>query len=178
MDGTWKVSVLPTAYTSSDELTFKMSVFVTKCLFWDTDNGQWSREGCMVRLHNACLLIYIQLSIMFMISCLSKGWSQYNAELNALFVQPHNVLWELLLRDAQPGGSVKDRSFVCHSKWELHSGGCAQLLFCALPDPCNVGLVCRPQSSPNGKVHSYLFAYLTHMWFVDETCAMTNPSGW
>lgn len=48
LDGTWKVSVLPTSYTSSDVLTFKMSVFVTKCLFWDTDNGQWSREGCMV----------------------------------------------------------------------------------------------------------------------------------
>ncbi|KAI7814355.1 polycystic kidney disease protein 1-like 2 [Triplophysa rosa] len=44
----WKVAILPINYTSSDQLTLKVSVFVTKCLFWDTDLAQWSREGCMV----------------------------------------------------------------------------------------------------------------------------------
>ncbi|KAG1926582.1 polycystic kidney disease protein 1-like [Pimephales promelas] len=48
VDGTWKVSVLPHNYTSSGTLTFKVSVFVTKCLFWDQELGDWSREGCMV----------------------------------------------------------------------------------------------------------------------------------
>ncbi|XP_077057704.1 polycystin-1-like protein 2 [Siphateles boraxobius] len=48
VDGTWKVSVLPNDYTSSETLTFQISVFVTKCLFWDQDLGDWSREGCMV----------------------------------------------------------------------------------------------------------------------------------
>ncbi|XP_048042257.1 polycystic kidney disease protein 1-like 2 [Megalobrama amblycephala] len=48
VDGTWKVEVFPNDYTSSVTLTFKVSVFVTKCLFWDTDLGDWNREGCMV----------------------------------------------------------------------------------------------------------------------------------
>lgn len=47
VDGTWKVSVLPNDDNSGD-LTFQISVFVTKCLFWDQDLGDWSREGCMV----------------------------------------------------------------------------------------------------------------------------------
>lgn len=103
VDGTWKVEVFPNDYTSSETLTFKVSVFVTKCLFWDTDLGDWNREGCMVRLHNGCSLSIVHcLFVTFMISCLSKGWSQYNAEPNSLLVQPHNVLWELLLCDAQP----------------------------------------------------------------------------
>ncbi|TRZ00915.1 hypothetical protein DNTS_007790 [Danionella cerebrum] len=48
IEGTWKVSVLPNDFTSSQELTFKVSVFVTKCFFWDPDLEEWSREGCMV----------------------------------------------------------------------------------------------------------------------------------
>ncbi|KAA0723908.1 Polycystic kidney disease protein 1-like 2 PC1-like 2 protein [Triplophysa tibetana] len=44
----WKVVVIPINYTSSNQLTVKVSVFVTKCLFWDTDLEQWSRDGCMV----------------------------------------------------------------------------------------------------------------------------------
>ncbi|KAK7169721.1 hypothetical protein R3I94_000075 [Phoxinus phoxinus] len=48
VDGTWKVSISPNDYTSSETLTFQISVFVTKCLFWDQDLGDWSREGCMV----------------------------------------------------------------------------------------------------------------------------------
>ncbi len=157
IQGAWKVEVLPTGYSSGEKLTFKVSVFVTKCLFWDTDLEAWSREGCMVRLHNSCSFINVHLIyslfMMFIISCLSKGWSQYNAEPNSLFVQPHNILWELLLRDAQPSWFVPDGSFVCHSKWELYSGGFTQLLLCPLLGGCNVGLVCRPQSSQNGTVY-------------------------
>ncbi|XP_016396373.1 polycystic kidney disease protein 1-like 2 [Sinocyclocheilus rhinocerous] len=48
IEGAWKVAVLPTDYSPSELLTFKVSVFVTKCLFWDTSLGAWSREGCMV----------------------------------------------------------------------------------------------------------------------------------
>ncbi|XP_016101347.1 polycystic kidney disease protein 1-like 2 [Sinocyclocheilus grahami] len=48
IEGAWKVAVLPTDYSPSELLTFKVSVFVTKCLFWDTNLGAWSREGCMV----------------------------------------------------------------------------------------------------------------------------------
>ncbi|XP_052416643.1 polycystic kidney disease protein 1-like 2 [Carassius gibelio] len=49
IEGAWKVAVLPTSYSSqSGMLTFNVSVFVTKCLFWDTNLGAWSREGCMV----------------------------------------------------------------------------------------------------------------------------------
>lgn len=44
----WKVAILPINYTSSEKLSMKVSVFVTKCLFWDTDLEQWSTEGCMV----------------------------------------------------------------------------------------------------------------------------------
>lgn len=163
VDGIWKVVVFPNNYTSSETLTFKVSVFVTKCLFWDTDLGDWSREGCMVRLHNGCSFSNVHcLFITFMISCLSKGWSQYNAEPNSVPVQPHDVLWELLFCDAQPSWSDPDSSFVCHSKWELYSGGFTQLLLCPLPCGCNVGLVCRPQSSENGTVYSCLLAILTH----------------
>ncbi|KTG42033.1 hypothetical protein cypCar_00021756 [Cyprinus carpio] len=48
IEGAWKVAVLPSHYSPSEMLTFKVSVFVTKCLFWDTNLGAWSREGCMV----------------------------------------------------------------------------------------------------------------------------------
>ncbi|XP_016338089.1 polycystic kidney disease protein 1-like 2 [Sinocyclocheilus anshuiensis] len=48
IEGTWKVAVLPAGQSSSKTLTFKVSVFVTKCLFWDTALDAWSREGCMV----------------------------------------------------------------------------------------------------------------------------------
>ncbi|XP_051501299.1 polycystic kidney disease protein 1-like 2 [Myxocyprinus asiaticus] len=46
--GMWKVAVEPVNYTASDTLVMKVSVFVTKCVFWDTDLGDWSREGCKV----------------------------------------------------------------------------------------------------------------------------------
>ncbi|XP_051565107.1 polycystic kidney disease protein 1-like 2 [Myxocyprinus asiaticus] len=46
--GMWKVAIAPVNYTASDTLAMNVSVFVTKCLFWDTDLGDWSREGCMV----------------------------------------------------------------------------------------------------------------------------------
>lgn len=165
VDGTWKVSVLPNDYTSSETVTFQISVFVTKCLFWDQVLGDWSREGCMVRLHNRWSVSNIHcLFITFMIWCLSEGWSQYNAEPNSLLVQPHNVLWELLLCDAQPGWSLPDSSFVCHNRSELYSGGFTRLLLCPLPHGCNVGLVRRPQSSENGTVYSRLLVFFTH-WF-------------
>ncbi|XP_052457159.1 polycystic kidney disease protein 1-like 2 [Carassius gibelio] len=48
IEGTWKVAVLPAGQSSSKTLSFKVSVFVTKCLFWDTEIEAWSREGCMV----------------------------------------------------------------------------------------------------------------------------------
>ncbi|KAK2914252.1 hypothetical protein Q8A67_002651 [Cirrhinus molitorella] len=48
IEGGWKVAVMPIDYFSSEKVSFKVSVFVTKCLFWDTELEVWSREGCMV----------------------------------------------------------------------------------------------------------------------------------
>ncbi|XP_050972082.1 polycystic kidney disease protein 1-like 2 [Labeo rohita] len=48
IEGGWKVAVQPIDHSSSVSVTFKVSVFVTKCLFWDTELDAWSREGCMV----------------------------------------------------------------------------------------------------------------------------------
>ncbi|KAL7866550.1 hypothetical protein AOLI_G00143640 [Acnodon oligacanthus] len=47
-NGTWHVNVTPINYTSSQVLMLSVSILNFKCVYWDTDQKEWSRAGCWV----------------------------------------------------------------------------------------------------------------------------------
>ncbi|KAL6468854.1 hypothetical protein MHYP_G00223780 [Metynnis hypsauchen] len=47
-NGTWHVNVTPINYTSSQVLMLSVSILNFKCVYWDTDQNEWSRAGCWV----------------------------------------------------------------------------------------------------------------------------------
>nr|XP_055072277.1 polycystic kidney disease protein 1-like 2 isoform X1 [Misgurnus anguillicaudatus] len=76
--GNWKVSISPVNYTSNDPMNMNVSVFVTKCVFWDTNLTQWSREGCKVGIKTMPKLTH----------CLCNHTTFYGS---SFFVMPNTV---------------------------------------------------------------------------------------
>ncbi|XP_066504104.1 polycystin-1-like protein 2 [Hoplias malabaricus] len=48
INGTWYVNITPINYTSSQTLTLSVYFLNFKCVYWDTDQNQWSIAGCTV----------------------------------------------------------------------------------------------------------------------------------
>ncbi|KAF7212109.1 transcript variant X2 [Nothobranchius furzeri] len=46
--GTWYIDTRLSNYTSETNVTLTAAIYLTKCLYWNTDTKNWSTSGCMV----------------------------------------------------------------------------------------------------------------------------------
>lgn len=121
-------------------LTLNISTFMTKCLYWHTERGVWSTDGCQARSEPCDFSYFITFCCHQSVSVVSGGREKHSGA-GAVSVQPPHLVRQLLLCDAQRRGHIPYSRAVCHCVAELRGAGVAVCLLQPLRDHSAVGLL-------------------------------------
>lgn len=136
-------------------LTLNMYSFMTKCLYWHTERGVWSTDGCQARSDLCGCSYFMTFCCHQSVSVVSGGREKHSGAC-AVSVQPPHPVWKLLLCDAQRRRHIPHSRAVCHRVAELRGAGIAVCLLRPVPDHSAVGLLRWPQVTLKGQSEDYI----------------------
>lgn len=148
--GVWYIKTRPFNPEWEPGLTLNISSFMTKCLYWHTERGVWSTDGCQARSDLCCCSYFMTFCCHQSVSVVSGGREKHSGA-GAVSVQPPHPVRQLLLCDAQRRGHIPHSRAVCHRVAELRGAGTAVCLLRPLPDHSAVGLLRWPQVTLEGQ---------------------------